>query len=211
MRWARATGALIVEDEYDAEFRYDRAPVRALHGLSPEHVAYIGSTSKTVAPALRLGWAVLPPALAGAVGEELWSSMLQIPGIEQLAFADFLRRGELDRHLRRMRKVYRGRRDALVAAVERRLPQLAVRGIAAGLHVLLELPAGGSEAAIRREARSRGLLVEGLSQHALPGYSGPAGLLLGYGGILEPAVPEAVDELARAVAAASRDGNRDSS
>jgi GntR family transcriptional regulator/MocR family aminotransferase len=202
VRWARASGALIVEDEYDAEFRYDRAPIRALHGLSSEHVAYIGSTSKTVAPGIRLGWAVLPAALAEAVAEELWSTMLHIPGIDQLAFGDFIRRGEFDRHLRRMRKIYRGRRDALVAAVERRLPRLAVRGIAAGLHVLLELPRGSSEESICREARSRGLLIESLSQHALPGYSGPQGLLIGYGAILEPAIAEAVEELARAVASA---------
>ena len=209
--WARESGGLIVEDDYDAEFRYDRAPVAALHGLSPEQVAYIGSTSKTLSPAIRIGWAVLPRALAASVAEELACSVLHLSAIDQLAFADFLRRGEFDRHLRRMRAVYRGRRDALVGALEQQLPHLRVSGAAAGLHVVLELPAEIDEAAVCTQAQARGVTVQSLSDHALPGYAGPGGLLIGYGGILDPALPHAIAELATAIAAVSRNGHRPAS
>ena len=209
--WARESGGLIVEDDYDAEFRYDRAPIAALHGLSPEQVAYIGSTSKTLSPAIRIGWAVLPRALAAGVAEELACSVLHLSAIDQLAFADFLRRGEFDRHLRRMRAVYRARRDALVAALDRQLPQLQVSGAAAGLHVVLELPPEIDEAGVCTHAQARGVTVQSLSDHALPGYEGPGGLLIGYGGILDPALPHAIAELATAIAAVSRNGHRPAS
>jgi len=197
--WARSSGGLVIEDDYDAEFRYDRAPVGALQGLSAEHVAYVGSTGKTLAPAIRLGWSVLPADLKEAVAAELWGSMLNVSGIDQLAFADFLRRGEFDRHLRRMRTIYRRRRDVLVAALNERLPGLSVSGIAAGLHVVVELPSRESESAVCTRARSIGVRVQSLSQHALAGYDGPAGLLIGYGSIAEPAIPGAVEQLAQAI------------
>ena len=202
VRWAGESGALIVEDDYDAEFRYDRAPSRALHAQEPERIAYVGSTGKTLAPAVRLGWAVLPSELATAVTEEIQHSMLHLSGIDQLAFADFLERGEFDRHLRRMRDVYRRRRDRLVAMLDELLPDFPVRGVAAGLHVVLELPSRELEAEICLQAHGRGLAVQAVSRHTLPGYEGPTGLLIGYGSIVEPAIPAAVEELARAIAAA---------
>jgi GntR family transcriptional regulator / MocR family aminotransferase len=203
LRWAEATGGLILENDYDAEFRYDRAPIGALQGLAPEHVAYIGSTSKTLAPGLRLGWAVLPTDLVDAAAEELWSMTLHLPGLDQLAFADFMRRGEFDRHLRRMRTLYRRRRDLLVRALQRELPQFPLSGIAAGLHLVLELPTQADEEEARRRARQHGLAIESLSQHALPNYHGPLGLLIGYGTIPEPTIPLAVRELARALTTAT--------
>jgi GntR family transcriptional regulator/MocR family aminotransferase len=144
---------------------------------------------------------VLPEDLLETVVEELHTSALHVSGIDQLALADFLRRGEFDRHLRRMRTVYRRRRDALVQALESRLPRLPVSGIAAGLHVVVELPSAAVEAAAYEQASARGLAIDTLSQHALPGYAGPPGLLLGYGQIAEPAIPLAVDELAQTLGA----------
>jgi len=199
--WARETGGLIIEDDYDAEFRYDRAPIGALQGLSPEQVAYIGSVSKTLSPGIRLGWAVLPSDLVASVGGELFCSVLQISGIDQLALADFLLRGEFDRHMRRMRAVYRRRRDALVGALESRLPLMPVNGIAAGLHVVIELASTAAETAVVEEAKARGLAIESLSRHALPGYTGPPGLLIGYGAIPHPTIPDAIEQLAQALAA----------
>ena len=204
VRWARETGGLIIEDDFDAEFRYDRAPIGALQGLSPEQVAYIGSTGKTLSPGIRLGWVVLPSALVASVGEELHTSVLHVSGIDQLALADFVRRGGFDRHLRRMRTLYRRRRDELVRALEARLPRLQVSGIAAGLHVVVELPSTAVEAAACEQARARGLAIDSISEHALPGYGGPPGLLLGYGGIAEPAIPLVIDELARVLGVSTR-------
>ena len=200
LQWAEETGGLIVEDDYDAEFRYDRQPIGALQGLAPEQVAYIGSTSKTLAPGLRLGWAVLPSGLGDEVAEELWSLTLHVAALEQLAFADFVRRAEFDRHLRRMRAVYRRRRDTTVRALRRELPQFPISGIAAGLHVVLELPSPAHEAVAQECAAAAGLAVESMSDHALPGYAGRHGLLVGYGAIAEPTIPEAVRELARLLA-----------
>jgi GntR family transcriptional regulator / MocR family aminotransferase len=209
VRWAIENDAVIIEDEYDAEFRYDRAPINALHALAPERVIYLGSTGKTLAPGIRLGWAVLPRELCTGVKEELALSLLHVAGLDQLTFADFLSRGEFDRHLRRMRSVYKRRRDILVANLQDRLPGLGISGIAAGLHVMIELASFETEADVCERARSRKICLQSLSDHALPGYEGPPGILIGYGGISEPALPAAVDELAHAFAEATvlgRDG-----
>lgn len=197
--WAHEADALILEDDYDAEFRYDRAPVGALQGLAPDRVVYIGSTGKTFAPALRLGWVVLPSDLFDEVSTELFSSQLQISGFNQLAFASFLRRGDFDRHLRRMRQVYRARRDLVVSLLRELLPEHRVSGIAAGLHVLLEMPSSESAEAARIEAESAGIVVESLEQHSFADYAGRAGLLIGYGGLPEPSLEHAVRRLAKII------------
>jgi GntR family transcriptional regulator / MocR family aminotransferase len=199
VRWAEESDALILEDDYDAEFRYDRAPIGALQGLAPERVAYFGSTSKMLAPGLRLGWAVLPAGLVDEVAAEVSLSMLQLSAIDQLALADFVRRAELDRHLRRMRGIYRRRRDVLVRALRRELPHLGVSGIAAGLHVVLELPSAAAEASLRSRAAEAGLGLQSITEHALDGYSGARGLLVGYGAVHERALARAVRELAAVV------------
>jgi GntR family transcriptional regulator/MocR family aminotransferase len=192
--WAARTGAIALEDDYDAEYRYDRQPVGAVQGLAPDLVAYAGSTSKTLAPGLRLGWLVVPEHLLGAVTAAKESDDLGTPVVEQLALADFLERGQLDRHLRRTRSVYRVRRDALVAALERRLPECSPAGVAAGLHLVLRLPAGTDEGAVLDAARSRSMGLAGISEHRVE--PGPPALLLGYGRLPEPAVEPAVAALA---------------
>jgi GntR family transcriptional regulator / MocR family aminotransferase len=192
--WAANLGAVILEDDYDAEYRYDRQPVGAVQGLAPELVAYAGSTSKTLAPGLRLGWLVVPERLLEPVTAAKESDDLGTPVVEQLALADFLERGQLDRHLRRTRSVYRARRDALVAALERLLPECRPAGVAAGLHLVVHLPAGTDEQAVLAAARARGLGLSGISEHRVE--PGPPALLLGYGRLSEPAVEPAVRLLA---------------
>ena len=201
VRWADRAGALVVEDEYDAALRLDWTPISAQDGLARDRVVYLGSTGKTLSPAVRLGWAVLPKTLATLFAGEVVSSVLQMPAIEQLAFADFLRRGEYDRHLRHLRIVFCRRRAAFAAAFERVLPDIPVRDAAAGLSMLIELPSVELEQAAFRRASSRGIRVETLSRHTLPGYRGPAGLLVGVGGLPEGAIPHVVADLARALAA----------
>jgi GntR family transcriptional regulator/MocR family aminotransferase len=201
LEWAERRNALVVEDDYDAEFRYDRAPVGALKGLAPERVAYLGSASKTLAPTLRLGWLLAPSTLVRPLAEHVLYSVIAPPRLEQLAFAEFLGRGELDRHLRRMRLRYRRRRDVLVRALERELPEVEVRGIAAGLHVVAVLPGRLDERRVLAEARARGIALYGLTEHRVrPG--GKPALLLGYASSGEPALRAAVRELADAVEAA---------
>jgi GntR family transcriptional regulator/MocR family aminotransferase len=179
LRWADRRQALVIEDDYDAEYRYDRAPIGAMQGLAPELVAYAGTASKTLAPGLRLGWLVVPPRLVEAVSDAKRLADRGSPVLDQLAFADFLNRGEFDRHLRRMRPLYRRRRDALLAALRDHAPQLEPAGIAAGLHLVAHLPDGTDEAAVVAAAALRGVAVHGLAPYRLSGPGRP-GLIFGY-------------------------------
>jgi GntR family transcriptional regulator/MocR family aminotransferase len=202
LAWARRRGALIVEDDYDAEYRYDRAPIGALQGLAPDRVIYAGTASKTLAPGLRLGWLVVPPGLAGQVAQAKALADRGSPVLDQLAFADFLARGEFDRHLRRMRPVYRRRRDALLAALREHAPQLRPAGVAAGLHLVAYLPDGVDENAVVAAAAERGVAVEGIGRYRLaPG--GPGALLFGYGTLEEPRLELGVRLVADALTAAA--------
>ncbi len=203
LAWAAATGAVIVEDDYDGEYRYDRAPVGALQGLDPERVAYLGSASKALAPALRLGWVIAPAALRRAVAEEKAWADGGSPGLDQLALADLIRRGEIDRHLRRMRRVYRARRDALLAAVREHLPAARALGVPAGLHLALALPDAREETALVAGAARRGVGILAIRRRAPGERRGHTVLLAGYANLPEPSIPAAVRALAAAVAGAA--------
>jgi GntR family transcriptional regulator/MocR family aminotransferase len=207
LAWLGHREAIAVEDDYDAEYRYDRAAVGALQGLDPDRVAYLGSTSKTLAPALRIGWLVVPPRLLDAVVQEKLLADRGTARIEQHALADFLHRGELDRHLRRMRARYRVRRDALTAALSKAFPEATVRGIAAGLHVTLQMPDGDDEQAIRDQAVRRGIRLETLGEYRGDSTGHPPTLLLGYAQMSEPALRAAVRTLADAVRAAKSEAS----
>jgi GntR family transcriptional regulator / MocR family aminotransferase len=196
--WANREGRLVIEDDYDAEFRYDRQPVRALQGLDPHRVAYIGTASKALAPALRLGWLIVPPALADEAVRIKHLLDVCSPALEQLALARFLAGGEYDRHVRRARGVYRRRRDRLLAALAAELPGLRVEGVAAGLHVLLRLPDGIDDRDVAAHAERDGVRVVPLSTYQLV-ERGRGGLVLGYGRLHEDAIDQAVTALAPAV------------
>ena len=201
LAWARDREALVIEDDYDAEYRYDRAPIGALQGVAPEQVLYAGSASKMLAPALRLGWLVLPAGLADAVAAIKYRSDLGSPMIEGLAFAHFLESGALDRHLRRVRLRYRARRDTLVAALGQHIPAARIRGIAAGLHALVDLPVGCDEQALVVEAARQGIGIYGLSAYHAPGVAAPPALVLGYAALPEPAIEAGIAELGRLISA----------
>jgi GntR family transcriptional regulator/MocR family aminotransferase len=192
VQWCRARGALIVEDDYDAEYRYDRRPLGALQGLAPELVVYGGSASKSLAPSMRLAWLALPELLAAptAALQRLRGGM-PAP-LLQLAFAEMVQRGDLDRHLRRQRRLYRGRRDALLGALAEHLPDLQVTGAAAGLFVVLMLPPGADEKAVLHAAHDNGLAPQPL------GGRNP-GIVVGYANLSEAAVAPAVRLLAQSV------------
>jgi GntR family transcriptional regulator/MocR family aminotransferase len=202
LEWLRRRNAFAVEDDYDAEYRYDRAPVGALQGMDPERIVYAGTASKTLAPALRLGWLVVPPRLLGPVQWQQRQADFGVSRIEQHAFADFLTRGELDRHLRRMRVRYRARRDMLVEALVEALPEVRVHGIRAGLHVTVQLLPGDRARAIREEAAQRGVALTPMSDYFLDRTEDSSILLLGYGRASEAVIRAGVRELAAAVRAA---------
>jgi GntR family transcriptional regulator/MocR family aminotransferase len=174
------TGALVIEDDYDGEFRYDRHPVGALQALAPDRVVYAGTASKTLAPALRLAWLVLPARLVDGVVAAKELADRQTGVIEQLALAEFLALGGYDRHVRRRRLAYRRRRDRLVAALAEHVPGARVTGVAAGLHALVRLPPGPSEAAVVAAAARRGLVLQGLEEYATGAATHPPALVVGY-------------------------------
>ncbi|MBV8990204.1 MAG: PLP-dependent aminotransferase family protein [Solirubrobacterales bacterium] len=193
--WARRRDALILEDDYDAEYRYDRDPVAALQGMAPDHVAFCATTSKMLAPALRLAWIVLPERYVSDVARQYVVTWASPSTIEQAAMANFLRGGELDRHMRRTRRIYRRRRDALVRALGEYLPQLRIGGAAAGLHLVAWLPEGADEPAIAGAARRRGVAVHAIHRHCTCVAPIPPALILGYAQCNELALRRAVQEL----------------
>ena len=199
LRWARERQALVIEDDYDAEYRYDRAPVGAMQGLAPDLVAYAGTASKTLAPGLRLGWLLVPARLVDAVADAKKLADRGSPVLDQLAFADFLDRGEFDRHLRRMRPLYRRRRNALLAALGEHAPELEPAGIAAGLHLVAYLPDGTDEQAVVEAAARRGVAVHGLAPYRIAA-DGRPGLLFGYATLGEDQITEGIEILAQVVA-----------
>lgn len=202
--WARRHDALIVEDDYDAEFRYDRVPIGALHGLAPDRVVYIGCASKTLSPALRLGWIAAPPDLIEPLESEKCFDDMGSSLLEQLAFARFVDRGDFSRHLRRVRPAYRARRDATIAALGELLPQARWQGAAAGLHLHVTLPGGVDERELVVAAHRRGVLLEDAAWHwARPGEAHPS-IVLGYGAAAEPTIRRGVGMLAAAVAEVGR-------
>ncbi len=201
IEWAESADRLIVEDDFDGEFRYDRGAVGALQGLAPERVLYCGSASKRLAPGMRLGWLLMPSWLAWQL---IAAKAIEDAGSEiigQLALCDFIGRGELDRHVRRMRRHYQTRRKALLQALAHWLPEALAGDDEAGLYELVELPDDVDEAALLTSAAERGVGAEGLSLHRFtPG--GPPGLVLGYGNLAEPAIEQGVHLLGEAFAAA---------
>jgi GntR family transcriptional regulator/MocR family aminotransferase len=194
-----AWGGIVIEDDYDSEYRYDRAPVGTLQRLAPDRVVYLGTASKTLAPALRLGWLVAPPELASAVARERWAVDSGGNALTARAYARLLATGEVDRHLRRTRREYRERRDRLVAALEARLPGCQVTGVAAGLHLLLRLPPGTDETALVEALARRRIKVRGLASYRLmPGGEDEPALVIGYGRLPRAAIDTVVDALREA-------------
>jgi GntR family transcriptional regulator / MocR family aminotransferase len=196
--WATRTGAWIVEDDYDAEYRYDREPLTSLHALCPERVVAAGSVSKSLSPSLRLGWVVAPPALVVPLAEVKGNIDLGTGVLPQAALADLIDSGVLDRHLRRSRARYRERRDTLVAELRRRIPGVDIAGIAAGLHVLVQLDPGVDEDAVAARARALGFSAQPLGRYRHA--PGRPGVVLGYAAVTPERIRAAAPDLAAAIA-----------
>lgn len=198
--WARKSDAVILEDDYDAEFRYDRDPVGCMQGIAPERVVLFGSVSKSLAPAMRLGWVVAPPHMAERLRAYRARTDLGHPVVEQYTLARFISEGAYDRHLRVMRRQYRARRDALVDALRVHVPDATVRGISAGIHLYLELPRGCDEEAVVEAAARAGVAVAGAAPLWSAARAGQApALVLGYARLLEARLARAAELLGKAV------------
>src|ERR1700744_772286 len=203
--WAAGGGGLIIEDDYDAEFRYDRAPVPAMHASAPGRIAYAGSVSKTLAPGMRLGWLVPPPELYEDIVRAKHASDLGAPALPQLVLARLITSGGLEQHIRQVRVRQRHRRDALLGVLREQLPEARVQGIPAGLHLLVTFPDRIGElddSALATRLRADGVLVHALSRHRdQAGRATPAipGLVLGYAAHTPDQLREAGQRIARAV------------
>jgi GntR family transcriptional regulator/MocR family aminotransferase len=198
--WAAEVDGTILEDDYDAEFRYDRQPVGSLQGLAPDRVLALGSLSKTLAPGIRLGWLLVPPALVGPVVREKLLTSRGAPALDQLALATLMESGRYDRHVRRMREVYRQRRDTLTSAVTEHAPGLRLVGLEAGCHALLELPEGVAEDKVVHSALRRAVRVYGLSRYRVDAPRAgeadvPPALVLGFGNVNEERILRGVEVL----------------
>ena len=181
VEWASHCDGYIVEDDYDSEFRYDREPVGVLQGIAPDRVFTLGTVSKALAPSVRLGWVLAPPALSGAVAAEKLLSDRGTSGLDQLALAALLRSGRYDRHLRKMRGVYGRRRTALIDALERHAPGIRLTGLAAGFHAVAHLPESADEDAVVAEARRRSVGLYGMAPFRAVRVPAPPQLVLGFG------------------------------
>jgi GntR family transcriptional regulator / MocR family aminotransferase len=202
LRWAAVENVLLIEDDYDAELRYDRRPVGPLAAAASHHVAYLGSPSKALAPALRIGWLVLPPALRTPMTELLARSRSGPGALDQLAMANLIDHGSYDRHLRHSRREYGYRRDELTRAIRDAIPDARVREPAAGLHVVIDLPVGVTEAAVLEGINRQDFCLRGMSSYRVAPSPERQALLLGFGQLPSRDVPAFVRTLADCVDAA---------
>ena len=201
IRWASRTNGLIIEDDYDAEFRYDRRNIGALQALDPEHVLYAGTASKTIAPAVGLGWAVAPTSVMSSLVSQRLLKGGSAAIINQLTLAEYIDHHDHDRHLRQLRVHYRDRREQLEALVGLLLPECGITGLSAGMHCLIELPDHASEAAIESEGHRRGVRLEGLSSYRAPSADSPRApaMVVGFGAPPPQDYSQAISLIARAI------------
>lgn len=190
--WA-AAGGLLIEDDYDAEHRYDRAPVGALHALAPDRIVYTGSVSKILAPALRIGWLLAPPELRADLVEAKYCTDISSPSLGQFTLAEMITNGAVEKHLRLTRGRHRRRRNAVLDALAEYFPGARVHGVAAGLHLLVSLPDLADDADLAERA-----LAEGVAVHPLSWYRsnpGDPGLVIGYAATPPDQLREAIRRL----------------
>jgi GntR family transcriptional regulator/MocR family aminotransferase len=194
--WAARRDGFVVEDDYDSEFRYDREPVGLLQGLAPDRVFAVGTVSKSLAPAVRLGWVLVPPPLVDAVAAAKRVSDRGSSGLDQLAVAALLESGRYDRHLRHMRAVYARRRGVLIDSLARHAPGVKLTGLAAGFHAVAHLPESADEQAVVAAARQRSVGLYAMGPQRATAAGAPPQLVLGFGNVSERAVESGIAAVA---------------
>jgi GntR family transcriptional regulator/MocR family aminotransferase len=201
MGWA-AEGGLIIEDDYDAEHRYDRSPVPALRSMLADQVFYVGSVSKLLAPAMRVGWALAPTKYREAVRSAKRNADLGSAVLPQLVLAEMIRSGEVERHLRFLRRRHRRRRDAMLHAISAHLPLASVHGAAAGLHLTITFGTDISDLDVATAALAKGVKVHPLSWHRQR--PGSPGLVLGYAASTPSSINEGIATVGQIVSKATQ-------
>jgi GntR family transcriptional regulator/MocR family aminotransferase len=196
LEWAARNDGFVIEDDYDSEFRYDREPVGVLQGLAPDRVFAIGTASKSLAPAVRLGWVLVPPRLVPAVAAEKRISDRGSSGLDQLAVAALLESGRYDRHLRHMRALYARRRAVLIESLRGHAPGIRLTGLAAGFHAVAHLPPAADEKAVVAAARERCVGLYGMAVLRAAGTPAPPQLVLGFGNVSERAIESGIAAVA---------------
>jgi GntR family transcriptional regulator/MocR family aminotransferase len=196
VEWAGRHDGYVIEDDYDSEFRYDREPVGVLQGLAPARVFTIGTVSKSLAPAVRLGWVLVPPSFVDAVAAQKRVSDRGSSGLDQLAVAALLESGRYDRHLRHMRTVYAGRRRVLIEALSRHAPNVRLTGLAAGFHAVAHLPDSSDEQEVITAARHRLVGLYGMAAQRSVPVAAPPQLVLGFGNLGERAIESGISAVA---------------
>jgi GntR family transcriptional regulator/MocR family aminotransferase len=196
IEWAAASAATIIENDYDAEFRYDREPIGALQGLAPNHVALLGTVSKSLAPALRLGWILAPPDLTQRLVDEKAADDRGSAAFDQLALALLIESGRYDKHLRQMRSLYSRRRQALIDALAKHAPDVKLSGLAAGIHAVAHLPDTLDEETVIERARERSIGLRGMSHYRADGSTRPAQIVLGFGDLTAEAITHGIAKIA---------------
>ncbi|WP_328990708.1 PLP-dependent aminotransferase family protein [Kribbella sp. NBC_01245] len=196
LRWAERMNGVVIEDDYDSEFRYDKQAVGSLQGLAADHVVSIGSVSKSLAPAIRLGWVLAPRRLVARIAEEKNRSDRGSPALDQLALARLIESGRFDRHLHRMRSVYGARRGVLVEAIGEHAPNLELTGLAAGFHALARLGETADEAGLIAAAAQRSVGLQGLGRYTSPNYQGSPAIVFGFGDLNADAIKRGITTIA---------------
>jgi GntR family transcriptional regulator/MocR family aminotransferase len=200
LEWAIDGSAMVLEDDYDGEFRYDRQPVGALQALAPHYIVYVGTASKSLAPGLRLGWLVVPDRLLEEVVEAKRNAGAACSSLDQLVLAELINSGMYDRLVRRARLQYRRRRELLVATLHECAPTVTIQGAAAGLQALVLIPPGQTEADIVNRGLEAGVNLHGLATYSFPGHSGPPALVVGFARPPDHAFGAALDSLCTSLA-----------
>ncbi len=192
LEWAAHRQAVVIEDDYDSEFRYDKKPVGSLQGVAAGRVVSIGSVSKSLGPTLRLGWIIAPPHLAPAIAQAKYRADRGSPGLDQLVLSRLMESGRFDRHLRRMRGVYAQRRRSLMLALSAYAPAIDLTGMAAGFHAVANLPDHVNEIQLVAMAAERSVGLQGLGRYRFNGSSGPAGIVFGFGDLTVSAIDRGI-------------------
>lgn len=202
VEWARDVDGYVIEDDFDAELRYDRQPVGSLQGLAPDRVIAMGSVSKTLAPTIRLGWMIVPEDLRDDVLDAKALSGRGAPGLDQLALAALLSSSRFERHLRKMRQVYGRRRQLIAHLVDQWIPGSRILGSSAGCHLVVVLPPGSNEDDVSARCATRGVEVAAMSCYRLgpPPVGAQPALVVGFGNVTEPAIERGLRVLAEVVA-----------
>ncbi|PYI52978.1 PLP-dependent aminotransferase family protein [Paenibacillus flagellatus] len=202
IEYARRTGCYIVEDDYDSEFTYEGVPVHSMQGLDPERVVYVGTFSKILSPALRIGYAVLPEPLVETFRSRKWFMDRHTSSLEQLVLARFMEEGHLNRHIRRMRSLYRKRREALVSRLRESFPDAVILGESAGMHLVVELPGTDMTPSLADRILAHGVAIYPVERYAIVKGAHRSRFVMGYGGVTVEAIREGVDRLKRALSSA---------